>query len=131
MSITDTSVGRAPRPALIPRRATLDGFVSEASEAYGLDLRDLEPLTTVTVETRNSIYRIIVSHDTSVLVQGGQFFPDVTPGRLDGASLGGSFLKMGWVLVGFRMEIFADGQRIITSPVRDISIRRSASERPH
>ena len=72
---------------------------------------------------------MIVSRDTSAIVQGGRFFPDATPGRIDGSGFGGSFLKVGWIGIGLRMEIFADGQRIITSPVRDISVERCTSPR--
>ena len=57
---------------LVARRTTLDGFVGELSDAPGIYLRDLDPLTTVLVRTRNSSYRVIVSHGTSVLVQGGR-----------------------------------------------------------
>ena len=104
----------------IPRAATLDGFVSATSEAGGVSLRDLEPLTTLLVRTCNSQYRIVTSQNTTVFVQGGRFFPDVTHARLEGSSFGGSCLKVGWIAVGLHMEIFADGQRIITSPVRAI-----------
>ena len=106
----------------IPRAATLDGFVSATSEADGVSLRDLEPLTTLFVRTCNSLYRIVISQNTAVFVQGGQFFPDVTNARLEGSSFGGSCLKVGWIAVGLHMEIFADGQRIITSPVRAIDL---------
>jgi len=113
--------------AYVARAVTLDGFVEETGNIRGLYLRDVEPLTTLIVRTRNSLYRIIVSRDTSAIVQGGQFFPDATPGRIDGSGFGGSFLKVGWIGIGLRMEIFADGRRIITSPVHDISIQRHAS----
>jgi hypothetical protein len=113
--------------ACVARAVTLDGFVEETGNIRGLYLRDVEPLTTLIVRTRNSRYRIIVRHDTSAIVQGGQFFPDATPGRIDGSGFGGSFLKVAWIGIGLRMEIFADGRRIITSPVRDISIQRPAS----
>jgi hypothetical protein len=39
---------------------------------------------------------------------------------LEGASLGGSFLKVGWIGVGLRMEIRDESRRIVTSPVRHI-----------
>ncbi len=128
-TIHDT--GRASRTSVIPRAATLDGFIASASATEGLNIRELDPLTTLIVRTLNSCYRIIITRDTSVLVQGGHFFPDATAGRLDGSSFGGSFLKIAWICVGLRMEIFADGQRIITSPVRDISIERDAARRSH
>ena len=104
----------------IPRAATLDSFVSATTAAGGVSLRDLEPLTTLFVRTCNSQYRIVISQNTTVFVQGGQFFPDVTRARLEGSSFGGSCLKVGWIAVGLHMEIFAGGQRIITSPVRAI-----------
>ena len=117
---------------LVPRAATIDGFVAVSSAADGIHLRDLEPLTTLLVRTCNSLYRIVISQNTAVFVQGGQFFPDVTAARLDGSSFGGSFLKVGWIGVGLRMEIWAGDQRIITSPVRAIATEPHAPQaRPH
>ena len=111
---------------IVARTATLDGFVGELADAPGVSLRDLDPLTTLLVRTRNSTYRIIVSHGTSVRVQGGRFFRDATVARIDGSGFGGSLLKAGWIGVGFQMEIFANGERIITTPVHDLRI-----ESPH
>ena len=99
----------------------MDGFVAASSASDGISLRDLEPLTTLHVRTRNSHYRIVISHQTAIYVQGGRFFPESTDARLDGASFGGSFLKMAWIGVGLCMEIWAQGQRIITSPVQSIT----------
>lgn len=127
-----TLAGPRPTAVLIPRAATLDGFVDSASTTDGVSLRDLDPLTTLIVRTCNSRYRIIVSRNTAILVQGGQFFPDVTAAHLDGSSAGGSFLKLAWIGVGLRMEISAGGQRIVTSPVRAITTERAEpSPRPH
>jgi hypothetical protein len=109
---------------LVARTATMDGFVGELADAPGIYLRDLDPLTTLLVCTRNSTYRIIVSHGTSVLVQGGRFFPGAIAARIDGSGFGGSLLKAGWIGVGFRMEIVANGERIITTPVHDLTIER-------
>jgi hypothetical protein len=57
-----------------------------------------------------------------ILLRGGQFFPELTPARLTGATLGGSFCKMRGIYVGFRMEINAHGQRFVTTPVESIGI---------
>ena len=127
MDDSSTILNLRRQTAHVARAVTLDGFVEETGNIRGLYLRDVEPLTTLIVRTRNSRYRIIVRRDTSAVVQGGQFFPDATPGRIDGSGFGGSFLKVGWIGIGLRMEIFADGRRIITSPVRDISIQRHAA----
>ncbi|MSO84014.1 MAG: hypothetical protein EXQ53_12095 [Acidobacteria bacterium] len=118
-----------PSAVLVPRATTMDGFVAASSAADGITLRDLEPLTTLLVRTYNSLYRIVISRNTAVFVQGGQFFPEMTVARLDGSSFGGSFLKMGWIGVGLRMEIWAGGQRIVTSPVR--AIDRESPTRAH
>jgi hypothetical protein len=115
-------VNRAGRPndgsaIILAREATLDGFSTDASAAGGLHLDGLEPLTTVVVRTCNSVYRIIVSERSSVRVQGGRFFPDMTSAYLNGASAGGSLLKVAWIGIGLCMEISAGGQRFVTSPV--------------
>ena len=105
----------------VTRAATLAGFTAAVATTHGVHLRDLAPMTTLHVQTRNSQYRIIVSTGDAVLVEGGQFFPCLTPAHVSGASVGGSFLKVGWIGVGLRMEILVDGRRIVTSPVADIS----------
>src|SRR5262245_30435816 len=114
----------------ISRAATLAGFTAAVSTAHGIHLRDLAPMTTLHVQTRNSQYRIIVSSGDAVLVEGGQFFPCLTPAHVSGASVGGSFLKVGWIGVGLRMEILVDGRRIVTSPVLDIA-SKPADSRVH
>ncbi len=115
---------------LVPRAATMDGFLAASSASDGLCVRDLDPLTTLHVRTCNSYYRIVISHHTAIYVQGGRFFPEATDARLEGSSAGGTMLKMGWIGVGLCMEIWAQGQRIVTSPVRSIT-REEAAARPH
>ena len=106
-----------------------DGFAEEISQNDGLDLHTTEPLVTLLIRTENSLYRIIPlqAGDTRVLVQGGQFFPEPTEASFAGSSFGGSFLKMHWIGVGLRMEIYAAGQRIVTSQVRRIEVLRETS----
>jgi len=127
--LSDTTwVGRTDR-ALVPRRCTLDGFTSEVAAAEGLSVPDLPALSCLTVTTANSIYQILVVDpvESQVLVQGGQFFPQLTEARFIGASFGGSFLKTAWLGRGLRMEICARGQRIVTSPVDHIELRKDSS----
>jgi len=116
----------------VSRAATLTGFTSAVSSTNGLQLRDLPPMTTLLVRTRNSEYRIVVSSGDEVLVKGGHFFPALTEARFSGASVGGSFLKVGWIGIGLRMEVLAEGRRIVTSPVYDIvTADDSSSQRIH
>lgn len=124
-------VNGATRPrgegTLVPRRATLEGFAKEVSARDGVCLAELEPLTTLLVRTQNSVYRIIVIEGSSVLVQGGQFFPQATAAHLSGSGFGGSMLKLAWVGVGLCMEICQDGQRIVTSSVRTMKVEDDVS----
>lgn len=132
MTTASTVLDPAPdttTSVVVPRAATLEGFVLASSASDGVDLRDLDPLTTLHVRTCNSQYRIVVSRHTAVFVEGGRFFPEATDARLEGSTFGGSFLKMGWIVVGLCMEICARGQRIVTSPVR--SITQEAEARTH
>lgn len=110
---------------VVPRRCTLDGFAEEVALAGGLDLTALDPLTELRVETENNVYRIFLLRppEPRVVVHGGRFFPLPTEACLSGSSFGGNFLKMGWIGFGMRMEIYQDGRRIVTSPVRRIDVR--------
>jgi hypothetical protein len=89
----------------------------------GVNLDDLIALECLIVKTENSTYEIILlSPDTAqILVRGGAFFPVFTHARLAGSSLGGSFLKLRSVHVGFRLEISTPRGFIITSAVRSVA----------
>jgi len=119
--MSDSSVIRPlVRERQVPTQAaTLDGF-AVATSGPGIALRQLEPLTQLLVQTRNTSYRIVVSRDADIVIQGGTFFPDPTHAHVEGSSLGGNLLKVGWIGVGLRMEIVADGRRIVTTAVRSI-----------
>ena len=90
----------------------------------GVNLSQLAPLDRITVRTRHSLYEIIVlsTDSAEVLVRGGEFFPEFTRVRLSGSSLGGSFLKLRTVHVGFRLELSLGRTFVLTSPVRRISL---------
>jgi hypothetical protein len=120
---TITSAGTAVAPAgLLDRWAAHDW-------QDGLRLTDLLPLDRVIVRTLNSTYEIVVMTPATadIAVRGGAFFASLTRARLAGSSLGGSFLKLHSIHVGFRMEIVADAQPIITSPVQTIEIARDSA----
>jgi len=114
----------------MPRQATLEGFADELSTCDGVSLLDLEPFTTLLVCTCHSVYRIIVLQDTTVLVQGGPCFPDVTSAQLNGSGFGGNLMKLGWIGVGLRMEMASHGKRFVTSAVRAITIECNPSMYP-
>jgi hypothetical protein len=110
---------------------TLDGFVDITEAVDGVDVHRLEPLTRVFVRTCNSEYRLIVSPEGGVLVQGGRFFEQPTEAVLEGASLSGGMLKIGWIAIGMRMEFRTELRRIVTSPVRQITTDEGRSREVH
>ena len=117
-SLAQTSSERLPVPA--------SGVLSAWSAhdwRGGIHVDDLIALECLVVKTENSTYEIILlSPDTAqILVRGGAFFPVFTQARLAGSSLGGSFLKLRSVHVGFRLELSTERGFIITSPVRSVS----------
>ena len=105
----------------LPRGADLDGWAHHSWQ-NGLQVEDLWPGDELVVRTANSTYEITVvvpeTHD--VVIRGGRFFPERTRARVDGCSLGGAFLKLGGIYVGFALELRGDDGVIVTSRVRSV-----------
>lgn len=103
---------------MVPSGALLDTWTARGW-TDGLLISQLSAFDHLVVRTRHSTYEIVVvsPEGAEVMVRGGTFFPEFTRVRVAGSSLGGSFLKLHGVYLGFRMEL-ADGARmIVTSPV--------------
>ena len=108
----------------------LDRGVNVSPAVQGLHLLDLPTQTFLRVWTMNSVYCVVVADAPEVLLQGGPFFPEWTAARLDGATISG-LSKIDWIGVGLPMEISAAGRRIITSPVRAITIEDASTSALH
>jgi hypothetical protein len=95
----------------------------------GVQLDELRELESLSVQTWNSTYEIVVTAPSSgdILVRGGARFPAFTAARLCGSSVGGSLLKRVGVYPGFRVELELEGRRILTSPVVSIELDRSTA----
>jgi hypothetical protein len=113
---------------LIAAARTLDGFGSHLLDADGVDIRGLAAGTVVIVHTRHSRYRVVVVEPRSchVLVTGGASFSTLAEAQLVGATGGGSMLKLGWIVVGLRMELRQPNHRTMTSPVDVVTIEGSS-----
>lgn len=111
------------RQSAVPSSAVLSAWQTYAWRD-GIQVDQLTALDRLTVRTRHSTYEIIlVSPATAdILVRGGEFFPEFTKARLAGCTLGGSFLKLRSIHVGFHMEFALGDGIIITSPVRTIDV---------
>jgi len=93
----------------------------------GVQLETIDDLTELTVHTENNLYEITVisAHAGEVLIRGGKYFPLYTQARLAGSSMGGSFLKVRGIYVGFNLEFYSAGRTIITSRARTIAVEKS------
>jgi len=120
----------AIRPSTVPAAALLSSWNSYPWKD-GVCLDQLTALDRVTVLTRNNVYEIVVVMPATgeVLVRGGSFFPEFTPVRLAGCTLGGSFLKLRSIHTGFHIEFAVSSGVIITSPVGIIAVAGSDSAR--
>src|ERR1700719_3660223 len=107
----------------IPAGGVLDNWSGDPWK-NGVQVDRMEDMEKLLIRTRNSVYEIIIidGRRGEILICGGQYFPELTPARLAGATLGGSFCKMRGIYTGFRMEICASGQRTVTTPVESIAV---------
>lgn len=106
----------------VPRCCTAEGFAEEGGCSTGVAISTLAAGTRLLVRTRRSDYRVVVLDGPRhrVLVQGGRLLPEAVEAVLQGSSLGGSFVKTGWIGVGLRLELILDRRRIVTSSVKSI-----------
>jgi hypothetical protein len=77
---------------------------SDSEWDNGIQIDQIEELTTLAVRTTNSLYEVTVldGHTGEVLVRGGEFFPVRTPVRLEGSTCGGSILTAFTWVCGWR-----------------------------
>jgi hypothetical protein len=101
----------------------LDSFASESSTSEGVPIDALDAGAMLVVRTQRSSYRFVVVDGPQHLVRvHGGVFPEPTTLRLCGATAGGSAIKLGWILVGHRMEFSVGPRRITSSNVHSIRI---------
>jgi hypothetical protein len=108
----------------IPRYCALDGVAEISPLLEGVTLMALEACDTIHVRTRNSDYEVFILDPKSrrALVRGGECFAEPVEATVCGSTFGGCMLKVGWLGVGLRMEIYANGQRTVTSPVQSLRV---------
>jgi hypothetical protein len=108
----------------IPRFCDLDIVIEVSPLLDGVTLMTMKACDTIHVRTRNSDYEIFLVEPKSgrAIVQGGESFTEPVEATVSGSTFGGCMLKMGWLGVGLRMEIYANGQRTVTSPVQSLRV---------
>jgi RNA polymerase-binding transcription factor DksA len=103
----------------------------EQKSLPGVALGTLAPFDTICARTHNSDYRILFldSGTGRSLVEGGQFQEPVEA-VLNGSTSDSSTFRAGWIGVGLRIEFWADGMIIRTSPVQSVRVEHAASTEP-
>ena len=116
---------------MLPTWRTLDGFTLESGGCKGLNIEVLEAGSTLIVKTRRSSYRLVIldGRKQLVLIEGG-VFPEATVVRLSGATIGGSTLKLGWILVGLRIEFGLGPRQITSSTVESVTVEQARPPGP-
>ena len=108
----------------IPRYCDLEGVAEISPLLEGVTLTALEACDTIHVRTRNNDYEIFLLNPKSglALVHGGEYFAEPVEATVSGSTFGGCMLKAGWLGVGLQMEIYANGQRTVTSPIQSLRV---------
>jgi hypothetical protein len=108
----------------MPQYCTLDETIEIGDELEGVMLKTLKPCDTIHVRTCNSDYDIFLLEPESgrALVYGGEYFAQPVETTVNGSTFGGCMLKLGWLGVGLRMEFYANGRCIVTSPVQELCV---------
>jgi len=108
----------------MPKYLALDEVTEISDELEGVMLETLRPCDTIHVRTRNSDYEVFLLDPEAgrALVKGGKYFAEPMEATVSGSTFGGGMLKLGWLGVGLRMEICANGKRVATSPVRELRV---------
>lgn len=119
MSVTTISTTSLPQRR---ERAFADLPIDE-----GVDTRNLQPGDLVSIRTLNSVYdlRLDEPERGHAYARGdGRFINKEASASLIGATLSGrgSMVKVGWVLVGFKLVLAIPGGELLTSRVQGIAI---------
>lgn len=93
----------------------------------GVDTRCLRPGDLVNIRTVNSVYTMRLdepSRGTGVATGDGAFINEESKASLIGATLTGrgSMVKVGWILLGFKVVLSIPGGELMTSKVLGIEV---------
>ena len=111
---------------IIPQYCTLEGVTEISPTLDGIMLMTLEACDMIKAVTRNSVYEIFLLEPKSgrALVRGGERFADPIEATVIGSTFGGCMIKLGWLGVGLRMEIYENGHRTVTTPIQSLRVER-------
>jgi hypothetical protein len=110
----------------ISNTKVLEDLVDSTQDGIALDT--LAPFDTISVQTRNSNYRIFLLDPTTgrALVEGGRHFVEPVEALVNGSTHNGVTFRLGWIGIGMRLELITHGKIASTSPVQSFHIEKSS-----
>ena len=83
----------------------------------------LLPGTSLTLQTRNTCYRMVVvdGSDRRVRITGGKLFAESTDAQVVGA-IDDESVKAGWIVEGFQLELTTNRGPVLTSTVESVEV---------
>jgi hypothetical protein len=114
----------------ILKQTEINESLSGARLVKRIDLRTLAPFDSISVRTLNTNYRLLLLEPESgrAIVESDRQFPKPIESTVIGSKLGRYVFKVGWLRVGSRIELCADGKYILTSPVQSLRIEHASAE---
>jgi hypothetical protein len=90
----------------------------------GIELNELAQDDVLSIRTTNNTYHVtVIDPETAqVRIRGGNLFQSDTLAHIAGSSFLDSSIKPFGIYVGYSIEMFVDGIRVRTSPVRVIRV---------
>jgi hypothetical protein len=108
----------------MPQCRTVDEVIEISDRLEGVELQTLAVHDTIYARTCHSDYQILLLDPESgqARVQGGRYFVEPVDATVSGSTFGGCMLKLGWLGIGLRIEIYANGRHILTSPLQSLQV---------
>jgi hypothetical protein len=107
-------------PAITPSLAEVE---SDPARFRCIAMPLLLPGTVLTLNTRNTCYRLMVVNGSErrVTITGGKLFQESTEAELIGA-VDDESVKVGWVSEGFQLELLTGRGPVLTSTVESVDV---------
>lgn len=106
--------------------SSFDDAVDAIAQAEGLTVADLHPGDVIDVETKSHLYTFILgdpSKGKAEAMSNGDHITEPCDAVIAGSLLGdGPAIRGGWIGVGYRLEVCANGKRYHLSRTRRIAV---------
>jgi hypothetical protein len=103
--------------------APVESVESEFTPSRSVALALLSAGTVITIQTRNTCYRVQVLDGSTrrVLITGGRLFPESTEVEVVGAA-DDEHVRVGWMIEGLQIELSTRRGPVLTSMVQSLSV---------